>query len=128
MRFALTALACALVAGFTALTVLGGGSRAGDPGPVQLAGKGRETHSAAAQARAHHARERRDRATGAGRHADVRAAARRASVATSSRASLQASPATYSSAPPSMETSTMTTSGAPTTVMPDDDAEGSDDD
>jgi hypothetical protein len=60
MRYALTTLACALVAGLAVLMV-DGRSRAPDPPPVQLVDDAR-TSTAGKPARASHERGRRDRA------------------------------------------------------------------
>jgi hypothetical protein len=60
MRYALTTLACALVAGLAALMV-GGASRVPDPPPVQLVDDARTSQPAGRPARARHERGRRDR-------------------------------------------------------------------
>jgi hypothetical protein len=60
MRYALTTLACALVAGLAALMV-GGGSRVPDPPPVQLVDDARTSQPAGKPARASRERGRRDR-------------------------------------------------------------------
>jgi hypothetical protein len=60
MRYALTTLACALVAGLAAMMV-GGASRVPDPPPVQLVDDARTSQPAGEPARARRERGRRDR-------------------------------------------------------------------
>jgi hypothetical protein len=60
MRYALTTLACALVAGLAALMV-GGGSRVPDPPPVQLVDDARTSQPAGKPARASRERGRREK-------------------------------------------------------------------
>jgi hypothetical protein len=117
MRYVLTGFACAVVAGLTAYTVLGGGSPAGEPRPVQLTDDGHTTQGAAGPARAHRDRGRIDRATRAGADAEEGGTGNRPVVASSSAAPAQPSATTSSSpgAATSRETPTTATAAAATT-------------
>ena len=133
MRYVLTGFACAVVAGLTAYTVLGGGSQAVDPRPVQLADDGHTTQRAADAARTHRERGRNDRATRARADADEGGTANRPVVASSSPAPAQPS-ATASSSPgtaTSRETPIAATAAAatsPTVTSDGGDDYGGDDD
>ena len=96
MRYALTTLACALVAGLAALMV-GGGSRVPDPPPVQLVDDARTSQPAGKPARASRERGRRvqDRVRAEGAAHDG-ADGDRASAAAPSSPTAD----TYSSPPP----------------------------